>query len=113
MIKRKMDAYLDAHSHSTKKALLVTGARQIGKTFSIREAGKRNFEHFVEINFITSPEAVGIFQGAKDVHEMLFRLSAFVNVPLVKGKTICLYICLCSWKRKRCWTWHIASICPT
>lgn len=39
MIKRKMDAYLDAHSHSTKKALLVTGARQIGKTFSIREAG--------------------------------------------------------------------------
>lgn len=86
-----MDAYIDTHYHDTKKALLVTGARQIGKTFSIREAGKRNFEHFVEINFITSPEAVGIFQGAKDVHEMLFRLSAFVNVPLVKGKTLVFF----------------------
>lgn len=91
MIKRKIDAYIDTYYHDTKKALLITGARQIGKTFSIREAGKRNFEHFVEINFITSPEAVGIFQGAKDVHEMLFRLSAFVNVPLVKGKTLVFF----------------------
>lgn len=48
------------------------GARQIGKTFSIREAARRNYECFVEINFVTSPEAVGIFRGAKDVQEMLF-----------------------------------------
>ena len=59
MIKRKIDRYLDTYYHNTKKALLVTGARQIGKTYSIREAAKRNFEHFVEINFITSPEAIG------------------------------------------------------
>lgn len=91
MIKRKIDAYLDTHSHSTKKALLVTGARQVGKTFSIREAARRNYECFVEINFVTSPEAVGIFRGAKDVQEMLFRLSAFVNVPLVKGKTLVFF----------------------
>ena len=54
MIKRKIDHFLDTFFRNTKKALLVTGARQIGKTFSIREAAKRNFEHFVEINFITS-----------------------------------------------------------
>ena len=33
MIKRKIDHFLDAFFRNTKKALLVTGARQIGKTF--------------------------------------------------------------------------------
>ena len=91
MISRKIDAFLDTFFRSTKKALLVTGARQIGKTYSIREAAKRNFEHFVEINFITSPEAVGIFQDAKDVQDMLFRLTALVDKPLVKGKTLIFF----------------------
>lgn len=91
MINRKIDAFLDAFYRNTKKALLVAGARQIGKTYSIREAAKRNFEHFVEINFITSSDAVGIFKGAKDVQEMLLRLSAFVDEPLVKGKTLIFF----------------------
>jgi uncharacterized protein len=91
MIKRKIDAFLNAFFRDASKALLVTGARQIGKTYSVREAAKRNFENFIEINFITSPEAVGIFEGAKDVNEMLFRLSAFVDKPLVKGKTLIFF----------------------
>ena len=91
MIKRKIDTFLNTFFKEDHKALLVTGARQIGKTYSVREAAKRNFENFIEINFITSPEAVGIFEGAKDVNEMLFRLSAFVDKPLVKYKTLIFF----------------------
>lgn len=91
MIYRKIDDFLDSFFREETKALLITGARQIGKTFSVREAAKRNFESFIEINFITSPEAIGIFRGAKDVSEMLLRLSAFVNKPLVKGKTLIFF----------------------
>ena len=91
MINRKIDGFLDEFFRDETKALLITGARQIGKTYSVREAAKRNFESFIEINFITSPEAIGIFRGAKDVSEMLFRLSAFVNKPLVKGKTLVFF----------------------
>ena len=91
MIHRKIDNFFDDFFRNTNKALLVTGARQIGKTYSVREAAKRNFDNFIEINFITSPEAVGIFNGAKDVGEMLFRLSAFVDKPLVKGKTLIFF----------------------
>ena len=91
MINRKIDEFLDEFFRDETKALLITGARQIGKTYSVREAAKRNFESFIEINFITSPEAIGIFRGAKDVSEMLFRLSAFVNKPLVKGKTLVFF----------------------
>ena len=91
MIDRKIDAYFDRFFKCTKKAVLVTGARQIGKTYSIRAAARRNFDYFVEVNFITSPEAVGIFRGARDAQDMLFRLSAFVNKPLVKGRTLVFF----------------------
>ena len=91
MINRKIDAWLDRFFRTTGKALLLTGARQIGKTYSIRQAARRNFGHFVEVNFITSPEAVGIFSGASDVQEMLLRLSVFVRQPLIKGDTLIFF----------------------
>ena len=50
MVKRKIDNYLECFFEQNKKALLLTGARQIGKTFSIRHFGHEHFEHFVEIN---------------------------------------------------------------
>lgn len=91
MINRKIDSFIDNFYKETTKALLITGARQIGKTFSIRQAASRNFEYFVEINFITSPDAIGIFKGAKDVKDILFRLSSYVHTPIVKGKTLVFF----------------------
>lgn len=91
MIKRKIDAFLDRFYTTTNRALLLTGARQIGKTFSIRQAGHRLFENFIEINFITSPDAAAIFKDSKNADEMLFRLSSFVDKPLVKGKTLVFF----------------------
>ena len=38
--------------NKNKKAMLVTGARQIGKTSLIRRFGKEQYECFVELNFI-------------------------------------------------------------
>lgn len=46
MLKRKIDSYLEQFYKRTNKALLVTGARQTGKSFSIRQYGKTHFENF-------------------------------------------------------------------
>lgn len=64
MIKRKRDSYLEHFFEQNKKALLLTGARQIGKAFSIRRLGHEHFKHFVEINFIESPNLVSVFSKA-------------------------------------------------
>lgn len=53
-LKRKIKDYITAYYKQTNNALLITGARQTGKTFSIREFGKQ-FKSFVEINFVSSP----------------------------------------------------------
>lgn len=90
MLKRKIDRYIKEFYETTPKALLVTGARQIGKTFSIREFGK-TYKHFVEINFVEKPEAVEVFKTAKSTTDILLRLSAMVSTPLVKGETLVFF----------------------
>jgi hypothetical protein len=70
--------------------LLITGARQIGKTYSIRELGKQ-FKSFIEINFIETPDAVELFSGAKNSEDILLRLSALTSKPLIKGETLIFF----------------------
>lgn len=90
MIKRKIDSYIRNFYETTTNALLVIGARQIGKTFSIREFGK-SFKSFIEINFVDNPEAARIFEGAKNASDILFRLSAITSIPLIKGETLIFF----------------------
>lgn len=90
MLKRKIDNYIRHYYGTTRNALLVTGARQIGKTYSIREFG-RTFKSFIEINFIEFPEAVDLFKGAKNSDDILRRLSMITSVPLIKGETLVFF----------------------
>ena len=90
MLKRKIDAYIRNYYETTSNALLITGARQIGKTYSIRQFGK-SFKSFVEINFVEMPEAVELFKDAKSSADILLRLSAITSVPLIKGQTLVFF----------------------
>lgn len=90
MLKRKIDSYLSSYYTASRNALLITGARQIGKTCSIREFGK-TFKSFIEINFIETPGAVAIFNGAKRSSDILLRLSAITTKPLIKGETLIFF----------------------
>jgi len=88
MLRRKNETIIHDFLLHEKRALLVTGARQTGKTFSIRRVAKEIFEHVVEVNFIESPEAMAIFANPRNAQEILLRLSAFSKEPMVPGKTL-------------------------
>ena len=90
MLKRKIDSYLRDYYQNSGNALLITGARQVGKTYSIREFGK-NFKSFIEINFIENPDAVGLFKDAKGSADIIMRLSTIANAPLIKGETLIFF----------------------
>lgn len=89
-MKRKIDTYLTNYYATNRNALLITGARQIGKTYSIREFG-RTFKSFIEINFLENPDAVALFKGAKNSSDILLRLSAITTKPLIKGETLIFF----------------------
>lgn len=90
MLKRKIDLYLNNYYATNRNALLITGARQIGKTYSIREFGK-TFKSFIEINFLENPDMIAIFKGAKNSSDILLRLSAITTKPLIKGETLIFF----------------------
>ena len=74
-----------------KSALMITGARQVGKTYCIREFAKENFPYVIEINFLEMPSAVTLFENASDSRDILLRISALTDVPMEKGKTLIFF----------------------
>ena len=92
MISRKIDKELDRFYKAEKnKALLITGARQVGKTFSIREFGKTHYENFVELNFIENTDAQNLFENATSSKDLLMRLSAITGEKMKPGKTLIFF----------------------
>ena len=91
MINRKAYRFLRDFFTNEKRALLVTGARQVGKTFAVRKIGKEIFEQVVEINFIEQPDAVELFSHPKSAEEILMRISAFTSKKLIPGKTLIFF----------------------
>lgn len=74
-----------------KKALLITGARQIGKTYLIRRFASQNYKCFLEINFVTRPSAMEIFTGDLDVETIITNLTALFGKPLIPGETLIFF----------------------
>ena len=92
MLKRKAyDKLSDWKKQKNKKALCITGARQIGKTTLIREFAKNNYANFVEINFITEDGAADIFSGSLDADTLITNITAFTRKSLVDGDTLILF----------------------
>lgn len=87
MIKRKIGEFIRNFYLTNSNALLVSGARQTGKTYSIRQFGGE-YKSFIEINFIDNPEAVNVFKDARGAADILLRLSALTSTPLIKGETL-------------------------
>lgn len=71
-----------------KKAFCIFGARQIGKTTTVREFAKKHYEHFCEINFFETPKAKEIFDGDLDADTIIMGISAFTKMKLEPKKTL-------------------------
>ena len=91
MIKRKIENRIHEFYKKDKKALLITGARQVGKTYIIREVGKADFESFIEINFLENRTAQSLFENARSSADLLLRISAITDQPLIPGKTLIFF----------------------
>ncbi|MBR2183249.1 MAG: ATP-binding protein [Acidaminococcaceae bacterium] len=91
MLVRKIEKRIESFYQTDTKALLVTGARQTGKTFTIRAFGKRTFASFIEINFLENPQARTLFENATGSADLLLRISAFADKPLLPHKTLIFF----------------------
>ncbi len=91
MLKRHIDSVVERHFSTSSKALLLTGARQTGKTYAIRRYAQQAGLQLVEMNFLLQPETRSLPQGVANVQDLLLRISAFADKPLVPGKTLIFF----------------------
>ena len=87
---RKAKSKLIDWKDNSKNALLVTGARQVGKTFIIREFLEEEIgeDNFIEFNLFENELAKKTIDNSLNSEDLLFRLSALANKPMIKGKTV-------------------------
>ena len=92
MIKRKIEDRLEMfYKDKGRYALLVDGARQVGKTFIIKEFAAEHYDVLVEINFATMNGAEAIFDNVETAEDVLLKLTAFSKKGIVPGRTLVFF----------------------
>jgi hypothetical protein len=78
---RKIKKQIEDWIQKGNDALLITGARQVGKSFIIRETLKERAEDFIEFNFIKQTKLLEIFKSAieGDADKFLMALRVAAN----------------------------------
>lgn len=90
-LKRNIDQELLLWSKSTsRKPLLLRGARQVGKSTAIR-ALSANFEFYLEINFEEQKQAHQLFTGNLSPETLCENLSVLYNIPIIPGRTLIFF----------------------
>lgn len=83
MLYRKIESTIINHFKSkTDKVLVVTGARQIGKSYIIRYCASKCFKTVVEINLIEDSEGPGVFKNIKTIDDFYLALASYTSHPL-------------------------------
>lgn len=94
MLKRKIyDDLIEwkniRRNEQIRKCLLIKGARQVGKSYIVKEFGKREYSSFLCIDFFRNPELKYVFEGNLTSEEILKRITASVrDFRLVPGDTL-------------------------
>lgn len=71
-----------------RKPLMMYGARQVGKTYIIKEFGRCEFDNMVYVNCYKNDVVAKLFQGDADVDRLLIGLSAYAKQTITPGKTL-------------------------
>lgn len=84
---RKAEKPINRWISSPDNALIVTGARQVGKTFTIRKCLQDNNCDYVEINLVKNPELVEALRLSENSKDIAINISAATGKKLTPGKT--------------------------
>lgn len=91
MLHRKIEKPIIDWIRTGKKALLIDGARQVGKTYIIRNVLEAEQCDYVEFNLLKTPEIASLLEKSETVDDMITNLSLFSKKPFVKGKTFIFF----------------------
>lgn len=79
---------LDWKHSEQRKPLMLYGARQVGKTYILKEFGKHEFENMVYVSCYKNDAMTSLFSKDTDVERILLGLSALSEQQIHPGSTL-------------------------
>lgn len=93
MLKRKIEKTINEYFESkSNKILIIDGARQIGKSFIIRELGKKKFENYIEINFVEDSIGDKYFSNITNKEDFYLQLSMVAGDRLKEKQNTLVFL---------------------
>ncbi|GHS92301.1 hypothetical protein FACS1894203_4590 [Bacteroidia bacterium] len=91
-MKRKItEALLQWKQSKDRKPLIVNGARQIGKTYSILEFGMSEYQNVVHLNLEKNKVAANIFEDDLTPSVLVQKLESFTEDRILPGTTLMFF----------------------
>ena len=91
MKRNALQQLCDWKKSSRRKPLIIRGARQVGKTWLMKEFGKQKFKNAVYINFDSNPEMAALFEGSLEVPRLISGLQIYAGEKIVPEKTLLIF----------------------
>ncbi len=86
-----MDKLIEWKDDKHRKPLILRGARQVGKTWLMKEFGREYFENTVYISFYNNKRISSIFEADYDVKRIISALGIYLHVSIEPGKTLLIF----------------------
>ena len=92
MLKRKIIEKIENWKQTkTGQGLLITGARQVGKTSAVEQFARDNYRSFLKIDFVERPDAVELIGEAKSLDDLIVRITALSSSPIASDAKTLLF----------------------
>lgn len=91
MIFRKLDEFIEHHYTTSKNALYLTGARQVGKSYAIRKYAQAHYPIYIELNFYRDKKLCNLVASAQSETELLQRIALHARTTLREGETFIFF----------------------
>lgn len=93
MLYRKISSKIESFLKSGKKRMLVvSGARQVGKSYIIREVGMRLYSNFIEVNMEVDKQSNRLFENARTVEDFMIALSTIAGAKMKDSEKTLVFI---------------------
>ena len=91
MLHRKIEKKISNWIKNSKKALLIDGARQVGKTYIIKSVLEKEGCEYIEFNLLKNQTLADLLSNSETVDDMIANLSLFADKPFKKGETFIFF----------------------
>lgn len=79
------------YNRKNRKPLILKGARQVGKTWLMKEFGRTHFKHTAYVNFDNNKNMANVFEGDYDIERILMAINIETGVKIHPKETLIIF----------------------